>query len=109
MKMKAPPGATNAVVLGHPYEVVDGHVEAAHPSHVKVLKVLGYREARATTPVVDPEDEFDDVPDIFDQMKKAELVEYVEERGGEVVKPIKMAALRAQARELSTPTENKED
>jgi hypothetical protein len=110
MKMKAPPGAVSALIEGYPYEVVDGHVEARSEAHAAVLRVHGYKDAVTDLPKSDPEDEFDHVPDVFDEMKKAELVEYVEARGAEVVKPIKMAVLRAQARELAKAEDgNKED
>lgn len=107
MKMKAPRSAVSSTILGHPYTVDEtGHIDVVDAQHVEDLKAHGYREPKKyVAPENDPEDDPDEpVKDLFDDMKRAELEEYVEERGGEVVKPVKVKALREQARLLSLQT-----
>lgn len=94
MKMQAPKGTNAAVIEGHNYEVPkSGVITVAQASHVETLKRHGFIPAK---------DEPSDLADHINEMDdKDDLVEFIEERGGEADNSMGMKKLRRLAREAA--------
>lgn len=89
--MKAPPGATNSSIKGHRYEIPkSGIIEVISPLHVDALKRHGF-----TDHAEEPEDLSNQIDEMDD---KDELVEFIEERGGEADNSMGLKKLRRLAR-----------
>lgn len=90
IRMRAPKGTTSANIEGHAYEVEDGLITVVNEAHVSTLTRHGFTEH------FDPVEEEDiDV----DAMDKEELIQFIEERGGDTDGMTKKQ-LRAEARRL---------
>jgi len=90
IRMKAPKGTTSANIEGHAYEVEDGFIIVANEGHIPTLQRHGFAEH------FEPVEEIDiDV----DAMDKDELIQFIEERGGDADGMTKKQ-LRAEARRL---------
>lgn len=87
--MQAPQGCSSANIEGHTYDIPkNGKIDVVSPSHVDTLKRHGFTDA-----------DDDGEPD-FESMDAAELVAYIEERGGEAdadMKPKKLIRLAREA------------
>jgi hypothetical protein len=97
--MRAPRGKTAANIEGNYYEVPQsgenkGIIEVINPAHVPVLKRHGFEEF---TPAPDPEEIFAEIDAIED---KQDLVNFIEERGGEADTGMSAKKLRRIAKEL---------
>lgn len=94
LQMQAPKGTNAAVILGHEYNVPkDGKITVVNPDHVETLK-----RHRFTEIVEEPAD----VDAQIDAMEdKDELVDFIEERGGEADNSMGLKKLRRLAREAA--------
>lgn len=92
--MKAPKGTTSMVCEGHTYNLgKDGVIKLVSPTHVDTLSRHGF-----TPHYVEPED----VEAQIDAMEdKAELIEFIEERGGEADDSMGLKKLRRLAKEAA--------
>lgn len=96
--MQAPKGTTSAVIEGQEYDVPkNGIIEVKNADHIETLKRHGFIEA-------DDSGE----PD-FESMEDAELIAYIEERGGDADDSMKTKKLRRLAREAYEESKNEED
>jgi hypothetical protein len=87
-KMQAPQDVATATIDGHPYEVDSkGQIKVAVQSHVDTLRRHGFTDAV----------ESDETANDIQAMDREALVEYIEERGGNVVGSPKMKELKIQA------------
>lgn len=92
IKMKAPAGANpEAIIEGHTYEIPkSGVITVNNPDHVETLKRHGF---------TDHFEEPKDVSKQIDEMDdKDELVEFIEERGGEADNSMGLKKLKRLAR-----------
>lgn len=96
MQMQAPKGVNAAVIEGHEYDVPkNGKIKVVNPNHVETLKRHGFTE------VLD-EDNKEELSVKIDEMDdKDELVEFIEERGGEADNSMGTKKLRRLAREAA--------
>lgn len=100
MKMQAPNNTSGATIEGHEYKIPkSGVIEVVNPNHVETLKRHGFTELEELDDVHAKIDETDD---------KAELVEIVEEHGGEADADMSLKKLRRLAHEAVNGAENEE-
>lgn len=86
-KMKAPNGCNAAVIDGHEYSIgKDGVITVAQEHHLATLKRHGFTDHHEES--VDVEAQIDAMDD------KAELVEFIEERGGTADTDMSMKKLK---------------
>lgn len=90
IRMKAPKGTTSANIEGHAYEVEDGLITVANEGHIPTLVRHGFVEHFDA-------DEEEDVD--VETMDKDELIQFIEERGGDT-DGMSKKQLRAEARRL---------
>lgn len=92
--MKAPPGRTSAVIEGHTYEIPkNGVVKLVSQNHVPTLERHGF---------VPHYEEPVNVAEQIEAMEdKAELVTFIEERGGEADDSMSLKKLKRLAREAA--------
>jgi hypothetical protein len=95
MKMKAPAKCSSAVIEGHDYskelqKSKDGTIQVAQDGHIETLKRHGFTEI-----IEEPGDLSEKIDSLDD---KDELVEFIEERGGEADNSMGMKKLRRLAR-----------
>ena len=95
-RMQAPRGTTAATIEGHEYDVPkDGKITVVNPNHVETLKMHGF------TDLVDDSNKDELDAQIADMEDKDELVEFIEERGGEADNSMGTKKLRRLAREAA--------
>ena len=94
--MQAPKGTTSANIEGHTYDVgKDGKIEVISPTHVETLQRHGFVESFE-------EQSPEEVEAMIDAMEtKQELVDFIEERGGEADTDMGFKKLRRLAREAA--------
>lgn len=94
LKMQAPKGTNAAVIEGHEYDVPkNGQITVVNADHVETLKRHGFTEIVEEPADVDAQiDGMDD---------KDELVDFIEERGGEADNSMGLKKLRRLAREAA--------
>ncbi len=94
LKMQAPKGKNAAVIEGHEYDVPKGGViTVVNAAHVETLKRHGFTEILEEPADISAQiDEMDD---------KDELVDFIEERGGEADNSMGLKKLRRLAREAA--------
>ena len=86
--MKAPKGTTAAQIHGHDYDVpTNGVIKVKNDLHVEELKRHGFHE---TDDAGEPD---------FTAMSDKELIDYIEERGGDADDSMKTRKLQRLARE----------
>lgn len=94
-KMKAPENTSGeAVIEGHEYQIPkNGIIEVVNPDHIPTLKRHGFT------------DHFEEPKDLAKQIDKMDdkddLVEFIEERGGEADNSMGMKKLKRLAREAA--------
>lgn len=94
--MMAPKGVTEAVIEGHTYKVPkDRKIKVITEAHIDTLSRHGFTE---TTPDYTPE-ELEAMIDAMDD--KAELITFIEERGGEADDTMGFKKLKRLAREAA--------
>jgi ABC-type Na+ transport system ATPase subunit NatA len=99
--MQAPKGVNSAVIEGHEYQIKkDGKVKVKNPTHVPVLERHGFTQAMDELSAEELEQKIADMDD------KDELVEFIEERGGEADNSMGFKKLRRLAREVVTSDED---
>ncbi len=93
-KMKAPSGVHTALVEGHTYDVPkSGVITVISPTHLNALKRLDFQ---------DHYEEEKDVAGQIDAMDdKDDLVEFIEERGGDASNTMGLKKLKRLAREAA--------
>lgn len=102
--MQAPKGVHSANILGHNYDVPkSGKIKVVNPDHVETLKRHGFIESMEEL----SEDEIEARIDAMDD--KDELVEFIEERGGEADNEMGFKKLRRLAREAAAGNADSED
>jgi len=95
LRMQAPKGVTSANILGHSYDVPkDGKITVINGDHVETLKRHHFTEV-----VEDNPEQLNAKIDAMDD--KDELVEFIEERGGDAENTMGMKKLRRLAREAA--------
>jgi hypothetical protein len=93
-QMKAPAGATSATIEGHEYTIPkSGIIDVISATHVETLVRHGF-----TSHFVEPADISKQIDDFEEE---ADLVEFIEERGGEADASMSMKKLRRLAREAA--------
>lgn len=96
MKMQAPRGTSAATIEGHEYDVPkNGQITVVNPNHIETLKRHGFTE------ILDEGDKSDLETRIADMDDKDELIEFIEERGGDADTSMGMKKLRRLAREAA--------
>lgn len=96
MKMQAPRGCNAANIEGHEYDIpASGKITVVNPNHVETLKRHGFTE------ILDKDDLEALEAKIADSDDKDELVEMIEERGGEADNSMGLKKLRRLAREAA--------
>lgn len=94
LKMQAPKGCNAAVIDGHEYDVPkDGKITVVNADHLETLKRHGFTE------ILEEPADLDVQIDAMDD--KDELVEFIEERGGEADNSMGLKKLRRLAREAA--------
>ena len=94
MKMQAPKNTSGATIEGHEYDIPkNGQITVVNPNHVETLKRHGFTE------IVEEPADLDAQIDAMDD--KDELVEFIEERGGEADNDMGLKKLRRLAREVA--------
>lgn len=102
--MKAPRRTTSANIDGCQYDVPkDGVIKVVNPGHVPTLKRHGFE---MFTPEPDPEELFAEIDAMED---KQDLVNFIEERGGEADADMSAKKLRRLAKATVTADEPAED
>jgi hypothetical protein len=92
--MKAPSGVTQAFIEGHTYEVGnDGKIKVVSETHVETLRMHGFTDSDAE---MTPE-EFAEKIEAMDS--KEELIQFIEEHGGEADDSMGFKKLKRIARE----------
>lgn len=95
--MKAPRRTTSANIEGCTYDVPsDGIIQLVNPDHAAILKRHGFE---MFTPEPDPEELFAQIDAMED---KTDLVNFIEERGGEADDSMSSKKLRRLAKALVT-------
>lgn len=95
LRMQAPKGCTGANIEGHSYEVPkDGKITVLNGTHVETLKRHGFTEIVEENP-----EQLEAAIVAMDD--KDELVEFIEERGGEADNDMGLKKLRRLAREAA--------
>lgn len=98
VRMQAPKGTTSANIEGHTYEVPkNGIITVAQDNHITTLRRHGFTDA-----LDQPEDAAEFIENCSD---KDELVEFIEERGGEADNDMGLKKLRRLAREAANVEE----
>jgi hypothetical protein len=94
IKMKAPAGVTSSFIEGHEYKIpANGIITVAVAAHEPTLKLHGFeRHFEEPRDIAQQIDEMDDRDD---------LVEFIEERGGEADNSMGLKKLRRIAREAA--------
>lgn len=94
VKMQAPKGTTSANIEGHSYDVPkNGIITVAQENHIETLRRHGF------TDVIEDGKDADEFIEACDD--KDELVEFIEERGGEADNSMGMKKLKRLAREAA--------
>ena len=94
IRMQAPKGMTTANIEGHTYDIPkNGTITVAQESHVETLRRHGFTDA-----LDEPQDAAEFIENCTD---KDELVEFIEERGGEADNDMGLKKLRRLAREAA--------
>jgi hypothetical protein len=106
--MKAPRGKTSANIEGNHYDVPQtgenkGIIEVINPAHVPILKRHGFEEYH---PAPDPEEIFAQIDAMED---KQDLVNFIEERGGEADVDMSAKKLRRLAKATVSADGSAED
>lgn len=90
-KMQAPAGTKSAFIEGHDYDIdKQGQIKVAVQAHVDTLRRHGF------TDVIEDDVSAEDIK----EMDKDELTAYVEERGGDVPRDVRLKSLRIMAYEV---------
>lgn len=98
LKMQAPRGTTSANIEGHAYDVPkDGKITVVNPLHVETLKRHGFTEILAK----DDKEALETQIDAFGADDKDELVEFIEERGGDADNSMGLKKLKRLARDAA--------
>lgn len=91
--MQAPKGVTEAVIEGHQYEIdAKGKIKVVNPEHIPTLKRHGFTESEDEM----SQEELAEKIDSFED--KDELIEFIEERGGEADNSMSFKKLKRLAR-----------
>ena len=106
--MRAPRGKTAANIEGNYYEVPQsgenrGIIEVINPAHVPVLKRHGFEEF---IPAPDLEEVFAEIDSLED---KQDLVNFIEERGGEADTSMSAKKLRRLAKQTVGGNESEDE
>lgn len=102
--MKAPRRTTSANIDGCTYDVPkDGVIQLVNPDHAAILKRHGFE---MFTPELDPEELFAQIDAMED---KTDLVNFIEERGGEADVDMSAKKLRRLAKATVSADDGAED
>lgn len=102
--MMAPKGVNSAVIEGHEYKIgKDGKIKVVNELHVETLERHGFVESHEQ----DSPEEIDALIEGMDD--KAELVTFIEERGGEADDSMGFKKLRRLARDAAAGKLTDED
>ena len=94
--MQAPKGTTSAVIEGHSYDIgKDGKIKVVSETHLETLRRHGFVESHEEA----SEEEIDAMIDAMDD--KTDLVNFIEERGGEADTDMGFKKLRRLARDAA--------
>ena len=94
--MQAPKGTTEAVIEGHEYKIDKaGKVKVVNEAHIETLKRHGFVESFEEASEEEVSALIDDMDD------KADLVKFIEERGGEADDSMGFKKLRRLAHEAA--------
>ena len=98
--MQAPKAVNQAVIDGHTSDVPkDGRIEVISETHVETLRRHGFTDSIPDLSVDEIEAQIEAMDD------KDELVEFIEERGGEADNSMGFKKLKRLAREAAITTE----
>lgn len=98
--MKAPDGVSSAVIEGHEYDIPkSGKIKVVNPNHVETLKRHGFTESEDEMSREELEAKIEAYED------KDELIEFIEERGGEADNSMSFKKLRRLAHAAAFPND----
>lgn len=95
MTMQAPKDVSSAVIEGHEYTIKNGKIKVVNPDHVDTLKRHGFTESEDEM----TREELEAKIEAYDD--KDEIIEFIEERGGEADSSMGWKKLRRLATEAA--------